>query len=375
MCCAYDLPTMRLDSSVHTMKRLSLLVLPFLLAACATQAPVPVAPPAAPDSPRPEPVVQPPSAAVKRLQSEARALQPLVSSRLANDFLAETRNLPNREPRTIYQDPRTSHYYSKAESEQLPAEQVRVLRPVVMDEERYYFTKYGSPLAYVRALELAAQNGIESLAGRRVLDFGYGAVAHLRLLAQSGAHAVGVDVDTYLRALYSEAEDQGLVRRRGADAGSVKLVHGRYPTDPATAKEVGGGYSLILSKNTLKRGYIKPSRPAEERHLIRLGVSDEVFLKSVYDDLSPGGMLLIYNLAPAQAQPNQPYRPWADARSPYTRKQYEAAGFKVLAIDANDDAFARDMGRKLGWDKNAKGEVRADYEKDLFALYTLVVKP
>lgn len=369
---------MRTNFCLPIMQRVLLLVLPMMLAACALQPPAPVAPPAAPDSPRPEPVVQPPSAAVKRLQSEARALQPLVSSRLANEFLAETRNLPNREPRTIYQDPRTNQYYGKAEAEKLPAEQLQTLRPVVMDEERYYFTKYGSPLAYVRALELAAQNGIESLAGKRVLDFGYGAVAHLRLLAQKGAHAVGVDVDTYLRALYSQADDEGPVRRRGvqeSEWGSVTLVHGRYPADAAVAKEVGGGYSLILSKNTLKRGYIKPSRPAEERHLIRLGVSDEVFLKSVYDDLKPGGMLLIYNLAPAQAQPNQPYRPWADARSPYTRKQYEAAGFKVVAFDVNDDVFAREMGRKLGWDKNAKGEVRADYEKDLFALYTLVVKP
>jgi SAM-dependent methyltransferase len=362
-----------------TLRIPALLVSSLLLASCALQPPAPVAPPATPDSPRPEPTVQPPSATVKRLQAESRALQPLVSTKLANDFLAETRNLPNREPRTIYQDPRnSSQYYSKAESAKLPAEVIPTLRPVVMDEERYYFTKYGSPLAYVRALELAGENGIESLAGKRVLDFGYGTVAHLRLLAQKGAHAVGVDVDTYLRALYSEPDDEGPVRRRGvrdADLGSVTLVHGRYPADAAVAKEVGGRYSLILSKNTLKRGYIKPSRPAEERHLIRLGVSDEVFLKSVYDDLLPGGMLLIYNLAPAQAPANKPYLPWADARSPYTKKQFETAGFKVIALDVNDDSFAREMGRRLGWDKNAKGEVRADYEKDLFALYTLVVKP
>lgn len=358
--------------------RLGALLFVLFLAACAMQPPAPVAPPSSPDSPRPEPAVQAPSVTVKRLQAEARALQSLVSSRLANEFLLETRNLPNREPRTIYQDPRTSQYLSGAEYEKLPAEQRQLMRPVVMDEERYYFTKYGSPLAYVRALELAAENGIESLTGKRVLDFGYGAIAHLRLLAQKGAHAVGVDVDTYLRALYSQPDDEGPIRRRGvreADWGSVTLVHGRYPAEPAVAKEVGGGYSLILSKNTLKRGYIKPSRPAEERHLIRLGVSDEVFLKSVHDDLLPGGMLLIYNLMPAQAPANKPYLPWADGRSPYTRKQFEAAGFKVIAFDVNDDAFAREMGRKLGWDKNAKGEVREDYEKNLFAMYTLVVKP
>jgi hypothetical protein len=69
-----------------------LLLMPLWLAACATDAPVRVAPPSSPDSPRPEPVVQPPSVTVKRLQAEARALMPLVSTRLANDFLSETRN-------------------------------------------------------------------------------------------------------------------------------------------------------------------------------------------------------------------------------------------------------------------------------------------
>lgn len=359
-------------------RRAALILLPLILAACASDAPVRVAPPSSPDSPRPQPTVQPPSVTVKRLQAEARALMPLVSTRLANDFLNETRNLPNREPRTIYQDPRNGQYYSAAAREKQSAETQALLRPVVMDEERYYFTKYGSPLAYVRALELASASGMENLAGKRVLDFGYGAVAHLRLLAQKGTHAVGVDVDTYLNALYSAPEDEGAVARPGVDRkdwGSVSLIHGRYPADPQVAKEVGGKYSLILSKNTLKRGYLKPSRPAEERHLIRLGVSDEVFLKSVFDALLPGGMLVIYNLAPAQAPANKPYLPWADARSPFTRKQFEAAGFKVLAFDINDDAFARDMGRKLGWDRNAKGEVRQDYEKDLFALYTIVVRP
>lgn len=317
----------------------------------------------------------PPSASVKKLQGEARALQPLVSSKLARDFLNATRQLPNREPRTIFQDPKSGTYFSRTAATAHPAEFRQTLRPVVMDEERYYYTKYGSPLAYVRALELAAQHGFDDAAGKRVLDFGYGAVAHLRLLGQLGAHAVGVDVDTYLSALYSEPEDEGPVVVRGGQEGSVMLAHGRWPADAKVTAEVGGKYSLILSKNTLKRGYIKPSRPAEERHLIRLGVGDEAFLKAVHDSLLPGGMLLIYNLAPAQAPANKPYIPWADARSPYTRKQYESAGFKVLAIDVNDDEFARDMGRKLGWDRNAKGEVRADFEKELFALYTIVTKP
>ena len=345
-----------------------------MLTACASRAPVSVG--GGPGDKRPaaaDASAEPASNVVKGLQAEARSLAPLVSTKLANDFLNATRNLPNISPRTIYQDPATRNYYSKDQAERLPAEQLKALLPVQIDEYRYYHTKYGSPLAYVRAIELIGQLGIEDVSGRRVLDFGYGTVAHLRLLAVQGAYAVGVDVDSYLSALYSEPGDTGAVRRRG-HAGAVTLINGRYPAEKETVAQIGEGYDVILSKNTLKRGYIKPSRPAEKRHLIDLGVTDEVFLKSVYDALKPGGLLVIYNLAPAQAPANKPYIPWADARSPYTKKQYETAGFKVLAFDVNDDPFARDMGRKLGWDRNAKGELQADYEKNLFALYTIVQK-
>lgn len=348
--------------------------LALVLAACGTQPPAPVSD--AQGAARPtaaEPAAEPASNVVKALQAEARSLAPLVSTKLAAAFLDATRSLPNITARTIYQDPATRGYYSKDQAERLPAEQLKALLPVQIDEYRYYHTKYGSPLAYVRAIELIGQNGIDDVAGRRILDFGYGTVAHLRLLAADGAHAVGVDVDSYLSALYSEPGDTGTVRRRG-HTGSVTLVNGRYPADKETAEQIGEGYDVILSKNTLKRGYIKPSRPAEKRHLIDLGVTDEVFLKTVYDALKPGGLLVIYNIAPAQAPANKPYIPWADARSPYAKKQFETAGFKVLALDVNDDAFARDMGRKLGWNKNAKGEVQADYEKNLFALYTIVQK-
>lgn len=315
----------------------------------------------------------PPIGVVKQLQNDARALAPLVGTKLGQDFLAAARNLPNIPTRTIYQDPKTRNYYSRDQAERLPADQFKSLLPVEMDEYRYYHTKYGSPLAYARAIDLAAQHGFTEAEGRRVLDFGYGTVAHLRMLAIQGAHTVGVDVDSYLTALYSERTDTGAVRRRG-HAGTVTLINGRFPAEKEIVDQVGGGYDVIFSKNTLKRGYIKPSRPAEKRHLIDLGVTDEVFLKSVHGALKPGGLLVIYNLAPAPAPANKPYIPWADARSPYTKKQYESAGFKVLAFDINDDQVAREMGRKLGWDKNSKGEILADYEKNLFALYTIVQK-
>jgi SAM-dependent methyltransferase len=322
----------------------------------------------------PETPLAAPSSVVKGLQAEARSLASMVSTKLANDFLNATRYLPNISPRTIYQDPQTRGYYSKDQAERLPAEQLKALLPAQIDEYRYYHTKYGSPLAYVRAVELIGQNGIDDIEGRRILDFGYGTVAHLRLFAVQGANAVGVDVDTYLSALYSDAGDTGAVRRRGGPQGVVSLVNGRWPAEKEAVDKVGGGYDIIVSKNTLKRGYIKPARPAEKRHLIDLGVGDDDFLKALRGALKPNGLLVIYNLAPAQAPANKPYIPWADARSPYTKAQYEKAGFKVLQFDVNDDQFAREMGRKLGWDKNSKGEIQADFDKNLFALYTIVQK-
>jgi SAM-dependent methyltransferase len=350
------------------------LLLAVLLAACGTQRPAPVDDSSGPVRAAPAEAPQDaPSNVVKALQGEARTLMPLVSTKLAQDFLAASRGLPNIQPRTIYQDPATRGYYSKDQAERLSAEQLKALLPVQIDEYRYYHTKYGSPLAYVRAVELMGRTGIDSLEGRRILDFGYGTVAHLRLFALQGAHAVGVDVDSYLSALYSERADTGAVRR-GRQAGTVALVHGRWPAEKDAVEKVGDGYDVIISKNTLKRGYIKPARPAEKRHLIDLGVNDDEFLKALAGALKPGGLLVIYNLAPAQAPANKPYIPWADARSPYTKAQYEKAGFKVLQFDVNDDAAAREMGRKLGWDRNSKNEVQADYEKNLFALYTIVQK-
>ena len=47
----------------------------------------------------------------------------------------------------------------------------------------YYTTKYGSPLAYSRPIDLLGQAGLQDVSGRKILDFGYGTVGHLRLLA------------------------------------------------------------------------------------------------------------------------------------------------------------------------------------------------
>jgi len=316
---------------------------------------------------------------LQRLADEAEDLQPLAQSPLARRFLDATRALPPVSSRIVYVNEVTREYFSAAGKSSLPAAAQKKLAEVQLDEYRYYYTKYGSPLAYLRPLELAATNGIGDVAGKRILDFGYGGIGHLRLLASLGAHVTGADPDSYLNALYSAGRDQGAVPpaggiRRG-QSGTITLAYGHWPKDPKMVERVGKEYDLILSKNTLKKGYIKPERKIDKRQQIDLGVSDENFLKAIHKTLNPGGMLIIYNLYPKPPEGKSAYNPQADARSPYTREQYEKAGFQVLAFDAEDHAMARRVGRALKWDRNEKGEVTSDLDTSLFAMFTIVARP
>jgi hypothetical protein len=151
----------------------------------------------------------------------------------------------------------------------------------------------------------------------------------------------------------------------------VKLVHGRFPTDPKAVAAVGGGYDLFLSKNTLKRGYIHPAEKVDPRLLVDLGADDPAFLKAVASALKPGGWLVIYNLSPAPNAAGQPYRPMADGRCPFSAEDLAAAGFETLVRDGGDDEAARALGAALGWDKPP---VNMKLEHDLFALVTVARK-
>jgi SAM-dependent methyltransferase len=316
------------------------------------------------------PPTEPVGVALIRQQSEA--LASLVQSPLAKRFLQATADLPAVPSRTLYRDAAKTTYYSQAHADRLGEGQRKNLTPTPLDESFYYNTKYGSPLAYVRPLEVLAQAGMADVAGKRILDFGYGTVGHLRLLAVLGAEVVGVDVDPLLPAFYSEPNDQGVVKGRHGHDGRITLVHGRFPTDPAVAKAVGDGYDMILSKNTLKNGYLHPAQPVDKRMLIDLGVTDAAFVRALYACLKPGGTVLIYNICPAPNPPGKPYLPWADGRCPFPRAMWEEAGFRVRVLDQEDSPAVRKLGQALGWDR---GSQAMSLEKDLFAHYTLVERP
>jgi hypothetical protein len=305
----------------------------------------------------------PPPSRVQQLQEEARALAPLVKTALAREFLAAVPKLPRVEPRTIYRDSARTHVWTAREAAALPDSTRAKLVPRVLDEKFYYDTRYGSPLAYVRALEILGQHGVKSVRARRVADFGCGMLGQLRLLAEIGAHTIGIDVDPLLPALYSEPGDQGVV-----GPGTVKLATGQWPAGEAIVADVGRDLDVFISKNTLKNGYIHPAEKVDPRMLVNLGVPDSAFVAALAGSMKKGGLVLIYNLCPAPAAPGKPYIPWADGRCPFPRESWEGTGFKVAAFDVDDGPAARAMAHALGWDA---GENGMKLESDLFATWSL----
>jgi hypothetical protein len=314
---------------------------------------------------------------LERLQADARRLMPVVQTEGVKLFLSRVATeLPKIPKRMLYRDEGKTHYYTEAQAAALPPDARAKLVAYPVDEEEYYDTHYGSPLSYSRPLDILFGRGVTLPAGSKMLDFGYGYAGHLRLLASMGVQATGVDVWPLLPALYSFPGDQGQFTGPLGEKGSVRLLDGRFPADPAIVSAVGTGYTLILSKNVLKRGYLHPERPvADPKKLIHLDVSDEVAIKAFYDALVPGGHFMIYNICPAPTPPDKPFVPWSDGRSPFTKAQLEAAGFEVLVFDKDDAEAVRVMGRALGWDQTYDGEPGMDLVNDLSVLYTLVRKP
>ncbi|HTK30728.1 MAG TPA: hypothetical protein VL332_02110 [Candidatus Saccharimonadaceae bacterium] len=321
---------------------------------------------------RPAAAAEPDSAsAVAAIQADAAALRPLFTAPVVRRFLDATRALPRVAPRTVLVDSSRTHAFGEREAAALSAAERAPLITRSLDESFYYNTRYGTPLAYARPLEILAEAGFKDVTRRRIADFGYGTIGHLRLLASLGADVTGIEVDPVLRALYSWPGDQGAIEGVGGAAGRLRVLDGRFPAEAAITGAVGEGYDLFISKNTLKNGYIHPEREVDPRRLVHLGVDDSTFVRTLARILRPGGFVLIYNLCPAPAPPDQPYIPWADGRCPFARALWEANGFRVIAFDKDDTKVARAMAHALGWDQGASA---MNLEKDLFGTYTLLEK-
>jgi hypothetical protein len=310
----------------------------------------------------------PPRTTLDTIRDEASRLEPLARSPWVKRFLRATAELPAVAPRVFFRTADRARWWTEKDALALPEAERAALQRVEVGDDVYY-GRYSTPLAYVRPLEILAAQGFEPR-GRRLVDFGYGNVGQLKLLALLGADAAGIEVDPLLPLLY--AAEEGPVRSRDGAEGRVRLFHGRFPADAELVRGLGAGHGLFLSKNTLKRGYVHPEQPVPDRQRIDLGVGDAEYLRAVHGLLAPGGLFMIYNLAPAPAPAGEPYIPWADGRSPFSTAALEAAGFEVVAFDRDDSAAARAMGRALGWDQ---GDRPMDLERDLFATWTLARKP
>jgi hypothetical protein len=308
------------------------------------------------------------------MQAEAAAMRALTTSSLTGEFLGAIGCLPSLEvPRVVFYDKAKSLALNEAQAASLTPEQLAGYERRELDETYFYTTHYGTPVAFVRPLEILGQAGVKSFDGLKLVDFGFGSIGQLRALASAGAEVTGIEVDALLQALYSQPGDTGTIARCAAAGegrdGRLTLVFGHWPAEPAAVEAAGGGYDLFISKNTLKRGYIHPERPVDPRRLVQLGVDDETFVRAVFERLKPGGSFLIYNLHPAPAPDDKPYIPWADGRCPFARELCEQAGFEVAAFDVDDTPAARAMGAALGWGEDM------DLEADLFGTYTLLRRP
>ncbi|MBC8135376.1 MAG: hypothetical protein H8F28_05735, partial [Fibrella sp.] len=185
-----------------------------------------------------------------QIRKDAQSLMPLAKQNVTRQFLEAVFDLPEVKPRQLLCDPVTKKFYTEAEADVLDEVKRKALVPVTIGESFYYNTRYGSPLAYARPLEILGEFGLKSVSGKKILDFGYGTVGHLRLLAYGGAQVVGVEVDPLLPTLYGDPSDQGPITGKSGQTGSIRLVDGQFPATPSVTQVVGEGYDIILSKNT-----------------------------------------------------------------------------------------------------------------------------
>jgi hypothetical protein len=127
------------------------------------------------------------------LRAEAARILPNIRTDSGQMFLIACSWLPIVDDREVYYDAARRRAVTPGEYEKLPEAERAGLEEVTLTEEFYYHTRYGSPLAYSRAIDLLCQiegdkriGNNSSMNGKRLLDYGFGGIGHLRLLASLG---------------------------------------------------------------------------------------------------------------------------------------------------------------------------------------------
>jgi len=228
--------------------------------------------------------------------------------------------------------------------------------------DELYYARIADPLGYARPFDALAQYGVTLGKGSKLGDLGYGSIGQLQMLATLGVEVTGIEVSPLLPVMYTRAEGPKL-----------HILHGYFPQDAALVKKLGTGFDVFMSKNTLKRGYVHPDPETNAKPQIDLGMSDDAALKIIFGLLKPGGVFYIYNFSPPPAPAGQPFIPWSDGRSAFTREAFERAGFEVLAHDLDDSKAGRAAATVMEWNKNdTSGK---DTETTVNAFLTLVRRP
>lgn len=309
----------------------------------------------------------PPASGLALLKEEAKVVRGQVKSELAKSFLDAVSGLKPVERRVLWWNAQTQIAFTDEEYQRLTKGGKDGFVKREYDERFYYTTAFGSPMIYALPLELAARYGMQDFKGKKVVDFGYGMIGQLQMMAHAGAQVHGVDVQPIFAKLYSWPGDTGAIGK-----GSVRIHNGQWPLNEDLKKSAGGNIDLFLAKNVLKLGYIHPKREANPNQLIDLGVSDQKFLQELFKAMKPGGLVVIYNLSPAPAKASAPYIPWADGEYPFDWALTRLAGFEILLKGEKDDAAARKLFLSLGYDNGSGME---GLEADLFSNVTVLRRP
>ncbi len=321
----------------------------------------------------PEEEVQP--TALETIRANAAAIRSRLQCEVTRRFVDSTADLPEiNETRDVYYRRSDRGAMTPEQYEAASEEEREGFELATLDESFYYMNRYGTPVSYARPIDLVALQGMESIEEKNIIDFGWGGIGQLRMMASLGASVTGIEIDQLNEAFYRESMDTGIIPRATAAGlgpyGHLRTLYGRFPEDAELSRTVGSGYHLFMSKNTLKRGYIHPEGEADPRALIDLGATDEEFVQRLFNLLTPGGIVMIYNLHPAMAAEGEKYIPWADGRCPFDQELLEEVGFEVIAFDVDDTRMARRFAHDFGW-----REQGMDVDNNLFATYTMFRRP
>lgn len=312
------------------------------------------------------------SRVVRRFELEAEGIMPLLETDAVREFLGQVTLLENVPTRRIYvRQAAVPDAVTEAEFHMLPAQMQNALRPMVIDTPKYYQTIYGSPLGYARPLDLAASAaGWDAFEGKKIFDFGYGQLGQLRLLAHCGADVTGIESSSMISAMYTLPGDTGEFTGTQGKTGNLRLLQGYWPAGQIARERVGTGYDLIMSRNVLRKGPMDPESEARPELRVSLRTSFEMYLARANEALNMGGLMIVYNIGGAGPELWEQF-PASDFSCPFTREQWEAAGFELVAFNEVDDEPMRKVAKALFLDRGANG---INLETNLYAQYTLARK-